>query len=61
MKSPREETPKTLHGAATDIQRCESVEAACERTIQAAEDVLEFEICSIMLQEDDWLVPGAMS
>lgn len=61
IESPREETLKTLHAAATDIQACETVEEACERTIAAAEDVFEFEMCSTILQDGDWLEPVAMS
>jgi len=62
MSLGREETLKTLHSAATDIQACDSVEGACERTVAAAEDVLEFELCSILLHDDDGhLVPLAIS
>lgn len=61
MGSPREHTLETLHAAATDIQASESVEAACERTVEAAADILDFELCSIMLYEDGWLVPVALS
>lgn len=61
MTSRRERTLETLHAAATDIQASDSVEAACERTVAAAEDILDFELCSIMLHEDGWLEPVALS
>jgi PAS domain S-box-containing protein len=57
----REQTLETLHTAATRIQACESVEAACRRTVEAAEDVLEFELCSVMVHREDYLDPIAMS
>jgi two-component system OmpR family sensor kinase len=61
MVSSRERTLKTLHDAATDIQSCDSVEAACERTVRAAERVLEFDMCTIVLHDDGWLEPVAVS
>jgi len=62
MGTGRAEVLKTLHAAATEIQACDTVERACERTVAAAEDVLEFDICSIILHDGDGrLVPAAMS
>lgn len=61
MISRREQTLKTLHTAAAEIQRCESIDAACERTVTAAEEVLDFLMCSVILYEDGWLVPVAVS
>ncbi|WP_227134405.1 sensor histidine kinase [Halorubellus salinus] len=61
MESGREETLKTLHAAAMRIQACDTVEAACERTVAAARDVLELEMCSVLLHEDGWLEPLAVS
>ena len=57
----REAALATLHQVATEIQECETVEAACERTIDAAESILDFEMCSILVAEDGWLVPKALS
>ena len=57
----REQTLKTLHDAAVDIQSCESIEAVCERTVEAAESILDFSVCSVMLQEDGWFVPQSLS
>jgi signal transduction histidine kinase len=37
------------------------VEAACERTIEAAEEILEFTLSSILLHDDGWLEPVAVS
>ena len=52
---------KTLHEMATSIQTAETVERACELTVTAAAGVLEFEMCSVILREGDWLVPTAIS
>jgi signal transduction histidine kinase len=61
MRSGREETLTALHTAATEIQECDSVESACERTMDAAEEVLEFTLSCILLHEDGWLEPVAVS
>lgn len=61
MPATREQILKTLHTAATEIQACESVEAACEQTVGAAEEILEYDICSITLERDGWLQPAAVS
>ncbi|ELY60468.1 HTR-like protein [Natronococcus amylolyticus DSM 10524] len=52
---------ESLHEIATTIQTAESVDAVCERTVDAAADVLEFDLCSLLLCEDEWLVPRATS
>jgi K+-sensing histidine kinase KdpD len=61
MVSRRERTLETLHTAATDIQACDSIESACRRTAEAAAEVLEFEMCSVLVHEDGWLEPVALS
>jgi len=61
MSGERERVLETLHAAAGEIQTCDSVEAACERTVTAAEQILEFELCSILLHDDGYLVPVALS
>jgi two-component system OmpR family sensor kinase len=52
---------EALHEMATTIQTAETVERACELTVTAAADILEFEMCSVVIQEGDWLVPYAVS
>ncbi|MDG5817691.1 PAS domain S-box protein [Natronococcus sp. A-GB7] len=52
---------ESLHEIATTIQTAESVDAVCERTVDAAADVLEFDLCSLLLCEGEWLVPRATS
>ncbi len=52
---------EALHEMATTIQTAETVEEACELTLTAAADVLEFEICSVSIKEGEWLVPYALS
>jgi two-component system OmpR family sensor kinase len=56
-----ERTLKSLHGMATTIQTAETVERACELTVTAAADILEFEMCSVLIREGDQLVPYAVS
>lgn len=52
---------ESLHEIATTIQSEESVDGVCERTVDAAADVLEFDLCSLLLCEGEWLVPRATS
>ncbi len=52
---------EALHGVATTIQTEDTVEAVCERTVAAAEDVLEFTTCAVLIREEEWLVPYATS
>lgn len=57
----RERALEGLHDVATDLERCESVEAVCERTVEAAEHVLSFDVCSISVEEDGSLPVKALS
>jgi len=57
----RETAFEALHEIATTIQREQTVEAVCERTVTAAADILEFDTCSIIIREGEWLVPYAVS
>ncbi len=52
---------ESLHEIATTIQTEESVDAVCERTVDAAADVPEFDLCSLLLCDGEWLVPRATS
>jgi len=56
-----EQALEALHEMATTIQTAETVERACELTVTAAADILDFENCSALIQEGDWLVPYAVS
>ena len=57
----RERALKALNTIATELKEHESREAVCERTIEAAESILEFDICVINLEEDDYLPTTAIS
>jgi len=57
----RRETLEALHAAATRIGGAETVEEACERTVGEAANVLDFDLCSILLRDGEWLVPRANS
>jgi len=57
----RERALKALNTIATELKEYESREAVCERTIEAAESILEFDICVINLEEDGHLPIAAIS
>jgi signal transduction histidine kinase/FixJ family two-component response regulator len=50
-----------LHEFATDVAACESVDDVFERTVAAAEGILEFDRCVTARREGDRLVPAALS
>ncbi|QAU12744.1 histidine kinase [Halorubrum sp. BOL3-1] len=52
---------ETLHDVATTIQTEETAEAVCERTVAAAADLLDFNLCTVVVREGEWLVPYATS
>jgi len=57
----REQVLAALHDAATDIERCDTVAAVCERTVAAAENILEFDVCGVSIEEDGMLPMTAAS
>ena len=57
----RETALEALHEIATTIQTAESVSDACEQTVAAAADILDFHLCSAVIREGEWLVPYATS
>jgi PAS domain S-box-containing protein len=57
----RQESVEALHDIATTIQRAETVEAVCEQTVTAAADILDFDTCTVLIREGEWLVPYAVS
>jgi len=50
-----------LHRFATEVTACERVDEVFERTVDAAEGILEFDRCVTTRREDDLLVPAALS
>ncbi|MFC7194762.1 GAF domain-containing protein [Halosimplex aquaticum] len=56
-----EATLEALHAVATRLQTEETVDAVCERTVDAAATVLDFDMCTILIRDGDWLVPRATS
>ena len=52
---------ETLHDVATKIQTEETVAGVCERTVAAAADLLDFNLCTIVIRDGEWLVPRATS
>ncbi len=57
----RERVLRALHEVATELPECDSVEAVCERTLEAAETVLEFDNCVVLLAAGDRLELVALS
>ncbi|PSP70043.1 histidine kinase [Halobacteriales archaeon QH_8_67_27] len=58
-KKRHEETLESLHQVATELQTESTVDAVCERTIAVAASLLDFDMCTIITREGDWLVPRA--
>ncbi|WP_115864103.1 GAF domain-containing protein [Halorussus litoreus] len=56
-----EEALAALHSIATEIPTFETPEAVCQRTIDAAETVLDFDLCVINFEEDGMLPIAAIS
>ena len=52
---------ETLHDVATTIQTETTATGVCERTVAAAADLLEFNLCTVVIREGEWLVPYATS
>lgn len=52
---------RALHDAATELERSTDVEAVCESTVAAAEDVLSFDRCGIAIESDGSLRMRALS
>lgn len=57
----REGTLEALHGVATRMQDEETVDGVCDRTVSAAADLLEFDLCTVVVRDGEWLVPRATS
>ncbi|MEF8883203.1 MAG: PAS domain S-box protein [Halapricum sp.] len=57
----RERKLTALHDVTTDLERGESVEYICERTIEASQDILEFDLSIIDIEEDGYLSTVALS
>jgi PAS domain S-box-containing protein len=50
-----------LHEVATEMETCQTTTDICDVTIEAAESILQFDICGVDLIEDDYFVPAAIS
>jgi len=57
----RQEILRELHEVATELPEYDSVDAICERTVEAAETVLEFDYCVITIAEGDRMRLVALS
>ena len=61
MGRRRTDVIETLHGVATTIHTEETAAAVCERTVSAAAGLLDFNLCTVLIREGEWLVPYATS
>lgn len=57
----RERALEELYDIATELAEYDTREAVCERTIEAAETVLDFDLCAISIEEDGMLPAVAIS
>jgi nitrogen-specific signal transduction histidine kinase/DNA-binding NarL/FixJ family response regulator len=48
---------KALNRVATAIQTDQTAEQVCERITRAAVEILDFDLCVLLLREGEWLVP----
>ncbi|PSP74320.1 HTR-like protein, partial [Halobacteriales archaeon QH_9_66_26] len=54
-------TMAALHTVMTDLVSCRSVDEVCELTVDAAEEILEFDLCYVGIVEGESIVPRARS
>jgi len=52
---------ETLHDVAATIQTEETATGVCERTVSAAANLLNFNQCTVLVREGEWLVLYATS
>jgi PAS domain S-box-containing protein len=57
----RERVLTALHDVAADLNTASTVDRVCERTIEASEALLAFDISVISIEEDGYLPPRAIS
>ncbi|MFW6448195.1 MAG: PAS domain S-box protein [Halobacteriota archaeon] len=57
----RERALEALHAVGTSLQHAETVEAVCQQTVDAADELLDLHMCSVNLRDGDYLEPVAMS
>ncbi|MFC4356565.1 ATP-binding protein [Halobium salinum] len=55
----KERRLEAIHGFAHDVGDCETTDAVCWRTVEAAERILAFDVCYVGLVEDGYVVPRA--
>ena len=61
MRDSSGDTIEALHHVAVNLQTKKTVKAVCRQTIDVATDILEFDQCSVLLRENEWLVPYGTS
>jgi PAS domain S-box-containing protein len=52
-------TMAALHAVMTDLVSCRSIDEVCELTIDAAEEILDFDLCYVGIVEGESIVPRA--
>ena len=54
-------TMEALHTVTTELVSCRSVDEVCELAVDAAEEILDFDLCYVGIVEGDAIVPRARS
>ncbi|SIR84592.1 PAS domain S-box-containing protein [Haladaptatus litoreus] len=57
----QKEKIEDLHEIASEMEACQTADEICELTVDAAESILEFDICGVDLAEDGYFIPKAIS
>ncbi|WP_158293601.1 ATP-binding protein [Halorubrum sp. GN12_10-3_MGM] len=60
-RNRREQKLTALHDVAEELAACETVDAVCDRTVQASKEILSFDLSVVSLKDGDLLKPRAIS
>ncbi|PSQ49557.1 hypothetical protein BRD19_03775 [Halobacteriales archaeon SW_7_65_23] len=60
-RKQRQTVLHALHRVAPAIQAEDSVEGICGQTVEAATEILNMDLCTVVIREGEWLVPRATS
>jgi len=53
----RQNVLKALHRVATGIQTAQTIEGVCDQMVRATVEVLDLDVCTVLLRDGEWLVP----
>jgi len=60
-RKQRQAVLRALHRIAPAIQAEDSAEGVCSQTVEAAAEILDMDLCTVVVREGEWLVPRATS